>query len=129
MNQREIKFRYRLRDIKTGKMFPIFVKDISEIEDGIIKSISNGEMEILSRDEFTNLKDKNGKEIFEGDIVKCSYEGEEFEDVGQVVKEVKNEGVIGWFPFNRKIYPFDNLVEVIGNVFENSNLLKSTQPQ
>lgn len=67
---REIKFRYRLRVLNTGELLPMFIKDISEIEEGVIKSIANGEVEILSRDAFTGEIDKLGKEIYECDIIK-----------------------------------------------------------
>jgi uncharacterized phage protein (TIGR01671 family) len=79
--------------------------------------------------QFTGLLDKNGKEIYEGDIVKTDY------DKGTVIwggaeVDIKGNGheedwVVlhaGW-SFNNK--PLDCYhVEVIGNIYENPELIK-----
>lgn len=59
----------------------------------------------------TNLFDKNGKEIFEGDIVKRF---EEDEQPGQVI----------WNDFNCRAWNEKDL-EIIGNIYENPELLKN----
>ena len=72
--------------------------------------------------QYVGLKDKNDKKIFEGDIVK-----DLLGDVGVVVYSTKHSAfeVKGWENGYRFWHDID--IEVIGNVFDNKELLGERQ--
>ncbi len=74
--------------------------------------------------QYTDLHDKNGKEIYEGDIVKSFFV--DTDEAGNeiykyYIMEVKYDEVLCSY----KIDKFMNL-EVIGNIYENKELLNET---
>ena len=72
--------------------------------------------------QYTGLKDGEGKDIYEGDIVKFLHKEERILNIGEISFEdgsfiVKEK--TGAFYMNA---PF-NILEVIGNIYENPELL------
>lgn len=84
----------------------------------------------------TGFKDKNGKEIFDGDIVNCGYlfNGSPFDELDEYEEE---KGVVKFlnYGFNIKFkndtYLFIDVIEscedieVIGNIYENKGLIEN----
>jgi uncharacterized phage protein (TIGR01671 family) len=73
-------------------------------------------------EQYTGLNDKNGREIFEGDIISQPSYRCDYQKIGQVVfnKSTFSLFLDGYFVRNQCI---DIQCEVIGNIHENPELL------
>ena len=68
--------------------------------------------------QFTGIKDKDGKEIFEGDILKGQYD--------LLLYKEKFQQQVRWFPLQAKFNVGQSKIiyKIIGNIHENPKLLE-----
>jgi uncharacterized phage protein (TIGR01671 family) len=105
---RNIKFRAWIPTAKIMVSDGLMIGNFGEGEGSVLvdSELQSGEaLKGLIWMQFTGLLDKNGKEVFEGDILKSEY--------GNIF-EIKDMHLM----WNEKE------VEVIGNIYENPELLK-----
>jgi len=114
---RETKFRFRLKELtKEGyrEWFKFYTLDDLVRGGGITTA------EIIAKDLFTSLHDKNGKEIYEGDIME--RKGNQLKPT-LTLKVFWNNKVGSFQIGDWAIGHVNDPIEVIGNIYENKELL------
>lgn len=125
---REIKFRAwskLLNKMLSHEDLNKTLKDLTKIEyiAGIFLPL-NSDVEVM---QYTGLKDSNGNEIYEGDIVKIEdYFGEDI--IGRVIYDETTAGYVFHKGNERNYFQMTLDLEgyvhyVIGNIYENPELL------
>ncbi len=129
MNNRAIRF--RVWDKKEKKWFYGPKGEVNLFGETIILGefmrVSLEHLEECIPLQFTGIKDKNGKEIYEGDIIRYSIRSDNKVEDGEVFYDEE----FAMFLFNRQ-HEFNFMdwvvlretIEVVGNIFENKNLVK-----
>lgn len=123
--QREIKFRVwngsKMLGMKEIGFIPPLHSNMAPTLHDAFESMKKG-MHIM---QFTGLKDKTGREIYEGDVVRDHREGTKFE-----MKFGCSDDVIGFFgedliQMRYGLNLGNSEMEVIGNIYENPELLST----
>ncbi len=136
---REIKFRAKSR-YDNGWLYGIPVQDkdgnwfiLEHPCDGYIETSILGEIDPETIGRYIGVKDKKGREVYEGDIVNVLFDGFDeyikgvvFWDEKRFCWNIKDSVGDDYYDYFTGKTPFEAIekIKIIGNVYENSELLK-----
>ncbi len=141
------RFKYRVWDKSRGEMsYRVclgFIDDGQGTQDWVCADTTcgqinyrDGKLKDIELMQCTGLRDKNGKLIYEGDVVKTKFYGKcdtkNYSNFADFVnfKVIYKDGKFLFAAENQPYQPLSDVVkypnyfEIIGNIYENSKLLK-----
>lgn len=122
---REAKFRYVYQHEDTGCIMMKYFT-LREIETDATRQFPRWYP--IARNQYTSVFDKNGKEIYEDDIVREDNIVRTEREIAQVIWQpfhqfhARNGSV--FFEFSPDSEGIDESIEIIGNIYEHHELLK-----
>ena len=120
---REIKF--RAWDKENKKMMKVSSLHLENKEISVKENETFHLFRMQDLMQYTGLKDKNGKEIYEGDIVVLN--NIENDNMCIVRYEHSSYRLEGWSLREDLSNVEDRFLEVVGNIYENKNLLEENK--
>jgi len=123
----------RVEELSTGR---IFICDLSHFDERTLLKDVLIEVDPTTVGQYTGLRDKNGKEIYEGDIISVQFEVDREPEYGEPPKWYENFGVafdevhhcwstkISESEYGEWLYEYDeDCAKVIGSIHDNPELL------
>ena len=100
-----------------------------QIGNGLVKTMDWVYVNQKTVGQFTGLLDKNGEWIYEGDILKWEKDGLMYvvrfwHGMFYASVEECNKGILGGFPLHAFTKYEDRKCEIVGNIYDNPELLK-----
>jgi len=117
---RQIKFRAWDKENKD-----MYEWDILSQRSNLLEAIEMDKKELWILMQYTGLKDSKGKEIYEGDVLREPHKGFEPRQILEVFWDDEMNSFQSRSIDKQHLYqtPLDNDFEVIGNIYENPELL------
>lgn len=116
--------KYRAWDKETFALRDVLVIDWLNGLVDLLGGIVERKLDEVALMQYTGLSDKNGVEIYEGDIVKKPYYSDRRRKINGEIKFIDGEFVTDFVDYDQSLRMATD-IEVIGNIFYNPELVDS----